>query len=195
MFSKISRYRKLPDVVTVDAQGRTLAAKSLRLLPEVTGTFEHTVTEADRLDNLAFIYYQQPRKWWRICDASPEFLSPQALLGKEPIVTARFPLTFAGTGQPPWAGAAKSLSHQLGVERFRFVDEVDLVPQPQIIAGQPVTVQVERHRFAALVTHNRLNVATTDLAANFVAAGFGVLAPEIIGQVGKRILIPPDVVG
>ena len=86
MFSKISRYRKLPDVVTIDVQGRRLESKSLRLLPEVTGIFLHTVESGDRLDHLAYKYYKQPRKWWRICDANPEFPSPQALLGKESIV-------------------------------------------------------------------------------------------------------------
>ena len=94
MFSRISRYQKLPDMVTTDSQGRTLPSKTVRLLPQVLGTFRHTVEEVDRLDHLAFKYYQQPQKWWRIVDANPEFLSPQALLGKEPIVTDRFPLTF-----------------------------------------------------------------------------------------------------
>lgn len=79
MFSRISRYRKLADVVTTDAKGRKLASKSLRLPPEVSGTFLHTVEEVDRLDHLAYKYYKQPRKWWRICDANPEFMSPQAL--------------------------------------------------------------------------------------------------------------------
>lgn len=51
MFSKISRYRKLPDVVAVDAQGRRLESKGLRLLPELTGTFLHTVEAGDRLDH------------------------------------------------------------------------------------------------------------------------------------------------
>ena len=90
MFSRISRYRTLPDIVTTDADGRTLVSKTLRPLPQAPGTFRHTVEEADRLDHLAYKYYQEPRKWWRISDANPEFLSPQALLGKEPIVTDRF---------------------------------------------------------------------------------------------------------
>ena len=77
-----------------------MASKTLRLLPQVSGTFRHTVEDVDRLDHLAYKYYQQPRKWWRISDANPEFLSPQALLGKEPIVTDRFPVTFDGRPAP-----------------------------------------------------------------------------------------------
>src|SRR6059058_44650 len=102
MFAKISRYRKVPDVVTVDGQGRMLASKDLRMLPEVTGTFRHTVEAGDRLDHLGYKYYDQPRKWWHICDANPQFLSPQALVDQDAVVTARFPLTVAG-GEPPWA--------------------------------------------------------------------------------------------
>ena len=102
MFSKISRYRKVPDVTAPDARGRMLAAKDLRLLPDVTGTFRHTVDGGDRLDQLAYKYYGQPLHWWNICDANPEFLSPLALLAKDPIVTARFPVTVASE-PPPWA--------------------------------------------------------------------------------------------
>ena len=54
MFSKLSRYRKLADVVTTDAKGRHLKSKSLRLLPEVSGTFLHTLQDVDRLDHLAY---------------------------------------------------------------------------------------------------------------------------------------------
>src|SRR5713101_3985722 len=98
MFSRISRYRKLPDVVVDDARRPTVASKVLRLLPDVTGTFKHTVEEADRLDHLAFSYYQQPRKWWRISDANPEFLSPLDLLGQGPVRTVRYPLALSGGG-------------------------------------------------------------------------------------------------
>ena len=50
MFSKISRYRKQPDIVTIDNKDLVLASRDLRLLPEVSGTFFHTVDEVERLD-------------------------------------------------------------------------------------------------------------------------------------------------
>ncbi|MDD5319212.1 MAG: hypothetical protein PHD43_01100 [Methylococcales bacterium] len=195
MFSKISRYRKLPNVVTVDAQGRRLESKSLRLLPEVTGIFLHTVESGDRLDHLAYKYYKQPRKWWRICDANPAFPSPQALLGKEPIVTTSFPLTFAGGSQPPWAELLKQLERKLGVEGVKVVDEIRLVAQEQTIGGQTIKVNVERHDLAVTVTYNRMNISISDLADVMAAVGFGVTQPENIGRVGKKIIIPPDVIG
>ena len=196
MFSQLSRYQKLPDIVTIDAQGRTLPSKSLRLLPQVSGTFLHTVEDVDRLDHQAFKYYQQPRKWWQISDANPEFLSPQALLGKEPIVTDRFPLSFDGNGtQLPWSALVRNLTERVGVEDVKVVEEVHLVPQAQTVDGQMVTVYVEQFERAVVVTYNQMNVGTGDLISIMAAAGFGARQPERIGRVGKQIVIPRDVIG
>jgi hypothetical protein len=195
MFSKLSRYRKLTDVVTTDSTGGQLKSKSLRLLPEVSGTFLHTLQEVDRLDHLAYKYYKQPRKWWHICDANPEFMSPQALLGKEPLVTTRFPLTFADRGQPPWAALLKELGQKVGVEDVKVVDQIWLVAQTRTIGGKTVTVYVEHHEQAVVVIYNQMNVSTGDLADVISAVGFGMTEPENINRVGKQIIIPPDVIG
>lgn len=194
MFSRISRYRKLPDVVTTDSKGRILVSKTLRLSPPVSGTFRHTVEDADRLDHLAYTYYRQPHKWWRISDANPEFLSPQALLGKEPTVTDRFPLTFAGA-QPPWAALVQNLTRQVGVEEVKVVEEIRLMPQQQTLAGRPVTVHLEQFARAVIVTYNRLNVSGGDLARIMAASGFVSGHPESVGRVGKPIIIPRNVTG
>lgn len=194
MFSRISRYRTLPDIVTTDAEGRTSVSKTLRSVPQAPGTFHHTVEEADRLDHLAYKYYQQPRKWWRISDANPEFLSPQALLGKEPMVTDRFPVTFDGA-QPPWSALVQNLTQRIGVEEVKVVEEIHLLPKPQTVGGQSVIVYVEQFERALLVTYNQLNVGARDLAGVITASGFTVRPPERIGRVGRRIIIPRDVTG
>jgi hypothetical protein len=192
MFSKTSRYRKLPDVATADAKGRSLRSKALRPLPQVSGEFFHTVEEIDRLDHLAFKYYRQPQKWWRICDANPEFLSPQALLGKEPIVTERFPLAWDDeAGQPPWAELRRRLLRDVGVLDLQTVEEVHLVPEVRTIGDKQVTVHVELYERAAVVTYNRMNTEAETLADLIAAVGFGVGQPERVGRVGKRIVIPP----
>lgn len=195
MFSKISRYRKVPDVTTLDVKGRVLTTKDLRLLPQVTGTFRHTVQAGDRLDHLAYKYYGQPLKWWRICDANPEFLSPQALLGQEAIVTTRFPLTVPGGGAPPWAALFRELRGVLGVEDVRVTEDVEIVPQEQVISGQTVTVFVDRYRREVRVTYNRLNVTAETLADRIKAAGLAVGEHVDIGQLGQEIVIPPDAMG
>lgn len=196
MFSKISRYRKLQDVVTTDHKGRDLESKTLRLLPEASGTFLHTVDESDRLDHLAFKYYKQPRKWWRICDANPEFMSPQALLGKEQIVTTRFSLTFDGNGtQPTWSVLLRSLTEIVGVEDIRITEEVKLVEEVQTTDGEQVTVHAEQFDRSVIVVYNGKNVGSGELADVIASAGFEVGQTENIGRVGKQIVVPPDVVG
>lgn len=195
MFSRISRYKELPDTVTTDPQGRTLPSKTVRLLPPVLGTFRHTVEEVDRLDHLAFKYYQQPQKWWRIVDANPEFLSPQALLGKEPIVTERFPLTHQGGATPPlWSKLVRDLTACVGVEDVKIVEEIHLLAQAQTIAGQLATVYVEQFERAVVVTYNQMNVSAGALAGIMAAAGFDSSQPERLGRVGKQVIIPRDVI-
>ena len=194
MFSPMSRYRKLPDVVTTDAKGRTLASKALRLLPSVSGTFQHTVEDGDRLDHVAYKYYQQPTKWWRISDANPAFLSPQELFGKEPMVTDRFPVTFNGP-QPPWAALTSSLRERVGIETVTVVETVRLAPEARTVGNQTVTVQAERFERAVVVTYNHLNVAASTIRSLITASGFGVGQEERATRVGQQITIPQDSVG
>ncbi len=174
MFSKYSRYRKVPSEVTVDYQGRRLMSTSLRPLPQVSGIFQHTVEDSDRLDHLAYKYYQQPRKWWRICDVNPEFMSPQDLLGKTPIVTQFFPLSYTGPEDtPPWERLLTELTALVGVEDARLSDEEKYIT----------------------VTFNQVNIQSGDLAGIIEAAGFTVENPQTLSRTGKQIVIPPDVVG
>jgi hypothetical protein len=194
MFSRISRYRTLPDIITTDAEGRTLVSKTLRPLPEAPGTFRHTVEDADRVDHLAYKYYRQPTKWWRLSDANPEFLSPQALVGKEPIITDRFPLEFDGA-QPPWADLVRNLTEHVGVEQVEVVEDIDYALEERIIGRRRVTLHVERFERAILVTYNQLNTSDGDLAGIITASGFAVRPWERLGRVGKQIIIPRDVTG
>src|ERR1035437_7944647 len=193
MFSKISRYRKAPTGAAPDAQGRTLAAPALRLLPAVNGTFRHTVESGDRLDQLAYTYYSQPLQWWNICDANPLFLSPLALLGKEAIVTTSFPVTVSGT--PPWAALFPSIRGLLGVEDVEIEEDTQLVPTHVTVAGQTATVLIENVTRSVLVTYNRLNISATTLAASIHAAGFGGASFAALDQVGQEIVIPPKPIG
>ena len=194
MVSRLSRYRTLPDIITTDAEGRTLVSKTLRPLPQAPGTFRHTVEDADRLDHLAYKYYRQPTKWWRLSDANPEFLSPQALLGKEPIVTDRFPLEFDGA-QPPWASLVQNLKQHLGVEEVKVVEEIHHAPEERTIGGRRVTLHVERFERAVIVTYNHFNVNAGVVAGIITNSGFVARPPERLGRVGKQIIIPRDVTG
>jgi hypothetical protein len=183
----------LPDVVTVNARSRTEVTKDLRVMPAVAGNFRHTVAEVDRLDHLGFKYYKQPAKWWRICDANPDFMSPQALLGNEPIEVARFPATFGAA--PPWTELVRRLEGLVGVEDVKVVEDSEIVAEEQTLGGQTVMVNLERFTRAAIVTYNRTNLDAGQIADVIETVGFEVAEPQRIGRVGKEIVIPPDAVG
>jgi nucleoid-associated protein YgaU len=83
MFARGSRYEKVPEDVHVDASGREIPYKLLRLLPSAPATVQtHLVVDGDRLDLLAHRYLGNPELFWRICDANgalrPEELTREA---------------------------------------------------------------------------------------------------------------------
>ncbi len=180
MFSDQSRYQALPDIVIIDPQGRAIKSKTLRLLPTVSGTFRHTVAESDRLDHLAYQYYKQSQKWWHICDASPKYMSPLALLGKEPVVMTRFPLIFVGD-EPPWAQLLCQLSETVGVEKA-IMDNTEIGPK---------TIN-DQYEWAIIITYNQLNVQKKDLVNIIQENGFEVRQPQDITRIGQPIIIPPN---
>ncbi len=195
MFSKKSRYLRLPDMVAIDDRGTSRTVKSVRLLADVTGTFLHTVEEVDRLDHLAYKYYRRPARWWRICDANPEFMSPQAMLGKEPEGTMRVPVTYHGEGALPWHELLKNLSGRVGIEKVEIEDDVRLVERETEHDGGNVTYTGGHFERAVVVTFNRLNISRKSILHEIRNAGFNTGDAQEIGRVGKRIIIPPDLVG
>ena len=96
---------------------------------------------------------------------------PKALLGKEPIVTDRFPLTFDGNStQPPWSALVRSLTEEVGVEAVKVVEEIRLVPQH---TGWTVTVYVQQFERAVEVTYNQMSVSAGDLVCRVRDLGSG----------------------
>lgn len=159
VFSRISRYRDLPDVVVPDARGRAVESKSLRLLPEVEGALLHTVEEGDRLDLLAHRYFGQPRSWWHIADANPEFLSPRALLGHEPGTAVEIPVEWVGA-TPPWAGLLRALRGTPGVDaaamgtldRPEPVLELELAGAPSFALAPALSAELDASTVAGEVS-------------------------------------------
>ena len=84
MFEPTSRYYGIETVkMTVggDEGPRVISYKRRRIIPsgETMITLgEHTVTQGDRLDNLAARYVGDPEQFWRICDAN-DVLRPEEL--------------------------------------------------------------------------------------------------------------------
>lgn len=60
---------------------RVISYKRRRIIPShetLVTLVEHTVTQGDRLDNLAARYLGDPEQFWRICDAN-NVLRPEEL--------------------------------------------------------------------------------------------------------------------
>src|SRR5690349_20310167 len=72
MFLPTSRYYQLPTATLTDADGREIVYVRRRFVPKLRGgeALEHTVTQGDRIDNIAARTLGNPELYWRICDAN-----------------------------------------------------------------------------------------------------------------------------
>ncbi len=70
MFFRGSRYESVPEGVFTDARGRQIPYKLLRVVAAAPSLQTHAVQALDRLDVIAFKYYDDPEQFWRICDAN-----------------------------------------------------------------------------------------------------------------------------
>ncbi len=195
MFSKTSRYQKLPDDVTADVRGRRLRSKSLRLAPPADARFAHLLEEGERLDHLAYKYYQQPRDWWRICDANPELLSPWELIGAEPWTTVEIEVTHSGS-RPPWAPLLAALRRSPGVTGARYGNAEWPFPHVEKASGADETTteadEATRH-WLLVLDFNRLTTTLDELATVIESKGFTATAPRQVGRVGRPLSIPPRI--
>jgi len=201
VFTRSSRYRDVDDLVVVAPDGSVATVKEIRPLPRVTGSFRHLVAAGDRLDHLAETYYARPLHYWRICDANPDVLSPLALLGDEPVVTTRFPISRVGPAaerdEPEPADRrvlpdlVRFLSDLIGVENAVLDDDPALEPDPEGCPG----AMVERHVWSLRITHNRLAIGVRELRIAIQARGHETGEVVELGRLGQEIVIPPAVAG
>jgi hypothetical protein len=70
MFVKGSRYETVEDCERTDDQGHILRYKAVRFIPETDAQFSHLLSQGERLDHLAYRYYRDPERFWRVCDAN-----------------------------------------------------------------------------------------------------------------------------
>jgi hypothetical protein len=176
---KTSRYRADPAVTGPDSHGRVTLARDCRVLPVTTGTFRHVVADGDRVDQLAEKYYGEPLSWWQICDANPQFLSPWAMLGQEPVASAGYTIAPRGAGgwEALWSRLFSRLSALPGVEGVALDDDPDS------------DSAVRTHRI--VVTYNRLTVSTRVLTEAITQSEFSVEEASVTSRLGKPIVIPP----
>jgi hypothetical protein len=73
VYDELSRYRGLPLLTYVDAQGRETIYVARRFLPQpeqLTELAQVEVREGDRLDIIAAQQFADARWWWRLADAN-----------------------------------------------------------------------------------------------------------------------------
>lgn len=172
-YGRDSRYRRTPTVTRVDYTGRTLQVDDTRIRPTTPGRFAHTVDGADRLDALGQRYYDKPHKWWPIADANPEFASPLALLGLDPIAGVR--VSVGELGDDLWRLLAL-LRDRSGVEDVTYDDTA--VP------------------FSVTITYNSATtdaLTLVDLVVGLTPSGLPASRDfQQLSRAGKPITIPPE---
>lgn len=93
MFEYTSRYYRIENGTWTAPDGREIAYKLRRFLPQgenLTLLLEVTVTQGDRLDLIAARTLGDPEQFWRICDAN-NAMDPLELT-REPGQTIRVPV-------------------------------------------------------------------------------------------------------
>jgi len=92
MFESTSRYYTLENATLTAPDGRVIAYKRRRFLPDgkdMQLLVEVTVTEGDRLDTITARTLGDPEQFWRICDAN-NTMNPSDLI--EPGRMVRVPV-------------------------------------------------------------------------------------------------------
>jgi hypothetical protein len=93
MFNHTSRYYNLETAQFTTTDGRRIAYKRRRFLPQGEGMAvlaEVIATRDDRLDRITFQTLGDPEQFWQICDAN-NAMNPAELL-TDPVQTLRVPL-------------------------------------------------------------------------------------------------------
>lgn len=86
MIDKSSRYARTGTYAAEDASGEVVEALELRAIPKIQGVFFHTPREGERLDHLAQRYFRDPKRFWKICDASDELDPFDVLVPGRPVL-------------------------------------------------------------------------------------------------------------
>jgi hypothetical protein len=81
-FPPNSRYHAIPRLTLARAGGSIVAYVGRRFIPQPEAfdlLLEHTVTESERLDNVAARHLGDPERFWQVCDANG-VLRPEELV-------------------------------------------------------------------------------------------------------------------
>lgn len=85
MIDRRSRYARTPVLTADEGRSGTQQVLDLREVPPTSAVLRIVATDADRLDLLAFRYYRDPTRFWRICDASSDLDPFEVLVPGRPV--------------------------------------------------------------------------------------------------------------
>lgn len=85
MINRRSRYARTPVLAADDGHGRTQEVLDLRETPATDAVLRVGATDTDRLDLLAFSYYRDATRFWRICDATTDLDPFDVLVPGQPV--------------------------------------------------------------------------------------------------------------
>ena len=86
MFFKGSRYENVPTGDITLADGRVVRYKLTRFIPETDADAGYLVDGEERLDQIAAKYYDDPERFWRICDANDALWPPDLVVRPNTVV-------------------------------------------------------------------------------------------------------------
>ena len=86
MFFKGSRYENVETNIIKDDKGREIKYKKVRFIPETEPLQRYIVMQGDRLDNLAYKFFNDPERFWKICDANLAMWPDDLLKGSGSII-------------------------------------------------------------------------------------------------------------
>lgn len=161
----------------------------------------HILSEGDRLDHLAYRYYEHSRDWKRICDANPEFSAPLGLLGKLPLRTVRFAIEPKPLSRP-LAKLLETLRATTGVERVlteNGVGTLRIVYNARTPLSNPDESGAGTHESpdAKKTETGQAGIDTTRFLNEWILqqliidAGYSASAPRPEFRIGKALRIPP----
>ena len=78
MFFKGSRYTSLPEHEIDGPNGRTLRYITTRFIKDSPPEVGHILSDGERVEHVAYFYYRDPERFWRICDAN-QVMDPEEL--------------------------------------------------------------------------------------------------------------------
>jgi hypothetical protein len=113
----------------------------IRLTPDTRGDFRHTVVEGDAWTPA--INIMKAARWWRICDANPEYMSPLDLVGDAVTAGISFPIEGPVRKEASLGSLAESLLLVVGVEKVSFTVEGETRIKAYEYEGTDVPVIVE----------------------------------------------------